>query len=78
MSIWNESVLNTKLSISTRVYFFQTILLVFIKFYNYLSKNKIHDTISYKKSEGKKVLWISIPKLKRIINTIFIQIFLYH
>ena len=75
MSFWNESVLNTKFSISTRIYFFQTILIIFIKFYNYLTINKLPDTISFKKSEGKKVLWVSVPKLKRFINTLFIQIY---
>lgn len=60
LSFWNELLLNTNLSLYTRQYFLETIILIFIKFYSFFENNKIPETIALKKcSDGKSVLWIS-------------------
>lgn len=74
LSFWNELLLNTNLSLYTRQYFLETIILIFIKFYSFFENNKIPETIALKKcSDGRSVLWISHAKAIRIINTLFVQ-----
>lgn len=75
LGFWNESLLNIKLAISTRQYFLEIILFVFIRFYTIIKTQKMQEIVSFKKCEGKHTLWVSEFKLIRVIITILTQLY---
>ena len=75
LGFWNESMLNTKLSLKCRQFFLESILFVFIKIFQMLDSKPLPNTVSFKKNEGKKVLWVSKHKLMRLIITILSQLY---
>ena len=75
LGFWNESLLNTKLKLHCRQFFLETILYVFIKFYQMLETKPLPENVSFKKNEGKNVVWVSKYKLMRLIVTIFVQLY---
>lgn len=74
LGFWNESLLNIMLAISTRQYFLEIILFVFIRFYTIIKTQKMQEIVSFKKCEGKHTLWVSEFKLTRVIITILTQL----
>ena len=78
LGFWNESLLNVKLSLGCRQYFLETILFIFIRIFQTLEDKQLPSTVSFKKSDGKKVFWVSKFKLIRLIMTILIQLYALH
>ena len=72
--MWNESILNTKISSKLRAFFLETLLNIFLQYLQH-SKKWPSIMIGFHKSDKKPYVFFAAPsKLKRIIMTIFVQL----
>lgn len=74
-SLWNEALLNAKISVKIRIYFFEIILRICIQIFGIISSRRPGRYVGYRKCEQKPFVFFLPPnKLRRIILTLIAEI----